>query len=281
MGFIYLRGSYFIEIPNSTGPVLRSPIKPKKSLGQHFLTDIGVIQEILQGIQAKAEDLVIEIGPGTGALTQGLVQRYKRLIAIEIDERAIKELHKRYPALDIRHADVLNPAWLTWIPPDEKALIVGNLPYYITSPILFLLIDHRERFEEAIIMIQKEVADRLLAKPNTKAYGILSVQVQLAASVEKIVEVPPSAFSPPPKVESTVLRLRFDQPRPNVDPEHLRKVIRQAFSQKRKMLRNTLGPWLSHRELAGWDLTRRAETLSTQEFVQLARDLAAYTPPEA
>lgn len=260
---------------------MRTPIKPKKSLGQHFLTDVGVIQEILQGIRAQAEELVIEIGPGTGALTQGLMPLYKRLIAIEIDERAIKELQKRYTSLDVRHADVLNPAWLVWIPPNEKATIVGNLPYYITSPILFLLIDHRECFREAIIMIQKEVADRLLAKPNTKAYGILSVQVQLAASVEKIVEVPPSAFTPPPKVESTVLRLRFDRPRPDVDPEHLRKVIRQAFSQKRKMLRNTLSPWVASRVLPGWDLTRRAETLSTEEFVQLARDLEPFTHPSA
>ena len=252
---------------------MRSPIKPKKSLGQHFLTDAGVIHEILQGIRAQSEDLVIEIGPGTGALTHGLLQRFKRLIALEIDERAINELHKRYTSLDIRHTDVLNPEWLKWIPPGEKATIVGNLPYYITSPILFLLIDHRECFQQAIIMIQKEVADRLFAKPNSKAYGILSVQVQLAARVEKIVDVPPSAFTPPPKVESTVLRLYFDQPRPEVDSEHLRKVIRQAFSQKRKMLRNTLSPWLSGRELPGWDLTRRAETLSTDEFVQLARDL--------
>lgn len=259
--------------PNTRSARLRQPIKPRKSLGQNFLTDHGIIEEIVSCLEANRDQPVVEIGPGTGALTSLLVNRYNRFRAIEIDERAVEVLKRQHAGIDIMQMDVLDAGWLLSLPSGERTAVIGNLPYYITSPILFLLIDNRERFSEAVIMVQKEVAERLVAKPGTKAYGILSVQLQLAASVEYKFTVPRTAFYPQPNVDSAIIRLIFDRPVPNVDGEHLRKVIRQAFSQKRKMLRNTLSPIMQGKNLDGWDLSRRAETLSLDEFVQLAKDL--------
>lgn len=260
--------------PNTRIARLRQPIKPRKSLGQNFLTDHGIIDHIVSSLGAGKDQLVVEIGPGTGALTALLVERYPRFRAIEIDTRAVELLKRSYPEMDIRQMDVLDAAWLQSLPNSERAAVIGNLPYYITSPILFLLIDNRDRFSEAVIMVQKEVAERLVAKPGTKAYGILSVQVQLAASVKYLFTVPRTAFYPQPNVDSAIIRLTFDRPLPDVDGEHLRMVIRQAFSQKRKMLRNTLSPIMHGKTLDGWDLSRRAETLSLDEFVRLAIDLS-------
>ena len=180
---------------------------------------------------------------------------------------------QKHPELNIHQMDVLETTWLEKMPSNETIAVIGNIPYYITSPILFLLIDNRERFSEAVIMVQKEVADRLVATPGNKTYGILSVQVQLAATVDYMFTVPRTAFHPQPNVDSAIVRLTFNKPVPDVDGEHLRKVIRQAFSQKRKMLRNTLSPLMQGNSLDGWDLTRRAETLSLEEFVQLAKEL--------
>lgn len=250
-------------------------IKPKKSLGQNFLTDHGIIDQIVDSLKAGRNNRVVEIGPGTGALTSILAHRYDNFKAIELDTRAVELLRQKQPGIDILQMDVLNKAWLDELPSSEKIAVIGNLPYYITSPILFLLIDNRERFSEAVIMVQKEVADRLVATPGNKTYGILSVQVQLAATVEYLFTVPRTAFHPQPKVDSAIIRLTFNKPVPDVDGEHLRKVIRQAFSQKRKMLRNTLSPLMMGKTLDGWDLTRRAETLSLDEFVQLAKELVA------
>ena len=252
---------------------LRQPIKPRKSLGQNFLTDHGVIDTIVDSLRAGKNHRVVEIGPGTGAMTSILSQRYNSFMAVELDSRAVEVLKQKVPGIDILQMDVLNEAWLHQQPSDEKIFVIGNLPYYITSPILFLLIDNRARFAEAVIMVQKEVAERLVATPGNKAYGILSVQVQLAATVEYLITVPRTAFYPQPNVDSAVVRLTFDKSVPDVDGEHLRAVIRQAFSQKRKMLRNTLAPIMRGRTLEGWDLTRRAETLSLDEFVQLAKEL--------
>lgn len=259
--------------PNTRTARLRQPIKPRKSLGQNFLTDHAIIEEIVSCLRADNNRLVVEIGPGTGALTSLLVNRFPKFRAIEIDERAVEVIKRQHPGIDIHQMDVLDASWLQSLPRDERVTVIGNLPYYITSPILFLLIDNRERFDEAVIMVQKEVGDRLVAKPGTKAYGILSVQVQLAATVEYMFTVPRTAFYPQPNVDSAIIRLKFDRTLPDVDSAHLRMVIRQAFSQKRKMLRNTLNPIMQNKSLVGWDLSRRAETLSLEEFVQLAKDL--------
>lgn len=216
---------------------------------------------------------VIEIGPGAGAMTGILFNKYPNFKAIELDERAVTLLRKTYPGIDILQTDVLDTSWLSALSPTRKTAVIGNIPYYITSPILFLLIDNRELFSQAVIMVQKEVGERLVAKPSTKAYGILSVQIQLAAEAEYLFTVPRTAFYPQPNVDSAIIRLTFNKQVPDIDGEHLRKVIRQAFSQQRKMLRNTLRPLMHDKSLDGWDLTRRAETLSLDEFVQLAKEL--------
>ncbi len=252
---------------------MQHSIKPKKSLGQNFLTVHSIIEQIVDSLKAGRDSRVVEIGPGTGALTAILATRYDDFRAIELDSRAVELLRQKHRGIKILQMDVLDRSWLDGIPEDEKIAVIGNLPYYITSPILFLLIDNRARFSEAVIMVQKEVADRLVATPGNKTYGILSVQVQLAASVEYMFTVPRTAFHPQPNVDSAIVRLTFDKPVPDVDGEHLRRVIRQAFSQKRKMLRNTLSPLMMGNTLSGWDLTRRAETLTLDEFVQLAKDL--------
>jgi 16S rRNA (adenine1518-N6/adenine1519-N6)-dimethyltransferase len=264
----------YANAPHNTRKApLHQPIKPRKSLGQNFLTDHGIVEQIVDSLRARKNQLVVEIGPGTGALTSILTNRFSHFRAIEIDNRAVEVLKQRYPGIDILQMDVLETAWLSQLPSEEKIAVIGNLPYYITSPILFLLIDNRERFSEAVIMVQKEVAERLVATPGNKTYGILSVQVQLAATVEYMFTVPRTSFHPIPNVDSAIVRLTFDKPVPDVDGEHLRRVIRQAFSQKRKMLRNTLSPIMHGKTLDGWDLTRRAETLSLDEFVQLAKEL--------
>jgi 16S rRNA (adenine1518-N6/adenine1519-N6)-dimethyltransferase len=274
---VYLMGVFlakYANAPHNTRKApLHQPIKPRKSLGQNFLTDHGVVERIVDSIQAKRDQLVIEIGPGTGALTTILLKRFDRFRAIEIDNRAVDVLKQRHPGIDILQMDVLDSSWFEHLPTSERIAVIGNLPYYITSPILFLLIDNRERFSEAVIMVQKEVAERLVATPGNKTYGILSVQVQLAATVEYLFTVHRNAFYPQPNVDSAIIRLTFDKPVPDVDGEHLRRVIRQAFSQKRKMLRNTLSPIMHGINLDEWDLTRRAETLSLDEFVQLAKEL--------
>lgn len=250
---------------------MHSPLKPKKSLGQNFLTDVGIVARIVGSLQVPNETPVVEIGPGTGVMTGLLQRQYPTFKVVELDDRAVKLLAGTFPGLDIHHGDVLDPAWFG--SGSEPMAVIGNIPYYITSPILFLLIDHKDRFRQAVLMVQKEVGERLAAQPGTKAYGILSVQAQLAAQVELLFTVPRTAFHPVPNVDSAVVRLTFDKPTPDVDAQFLRRVIRMAFSQRRKMLRNTLAPLLEGRDLPGWDLSRRAETLSLDEFVTLAKTL--------
>lgn len=252
---------------------MRQPIKPKKSLGQNFLTDPSIVSDIVNSLEMPPSSSIIEIGPGAGAMTGILFNKYPNFKAIELDERAVTLLRTTYPGIDILQTDVLDTSWLSDLSTSRKTAVIGNIPYYITSPILFLLIDNRELFSQAVIMVQKEVGERLVAKPSTKAYGILSVQIQLAAEAEYLFTVPRTAFYPQPNVDSAIIRLTFNKRVPDIDGEHLRKVIRQAFSQQRKMLRNTLRPLMQGKSLDGWDLTRRAETLSLDEFVQLAKEL--------
>ncbi|MEL7171263.1 MAG: 16S rRNA (adenine(1518)-N(6)/adenine(1519)-N(6))-dimethyltransferase RsmA, partial [Bacteroidota bacterium] len=164
---------------------MTSDLRPKKSLGQHFLHDRHAIARIVAALDAKQDDPVVEIGPGTGALTRPLAERFARLVALEVDERAIAVLQAELPDLDMRHTDVLDVDWGSLaeeLGASEHGLtVVGNLPYYITSPILFALLGARRHLRRAVVMMQKEVAERLVAEPGTKTYGILSVQLQLWA----------------------------------------------------------------------------------------------------
>ena len=217
-------------------------VRPKKGLGQHFLHDRHAIGRIIEAVGAEGDAPVVEIGPGEGALTHGLAARYGRLVALEVDREAIAHLQRALPGLDVRETDVLEAdfgALAHELGAGAHGLsVVGNLPYYITSPILFALLAARRHLRRAVVMIQKEVAERIVAVPGTKAYGILSVQLQLYARPSLLFTVPPGAFRPPPKVDSAVLQLDFaGVDEPDVDEADLRRVVRTAFGQRRKMLR--------------------------------------------
>lgn len=254
------------------------PLRPKQSLGQNFLRDPNMVRKIVGALEAPAGGRVVEIGPGMGALTGALLARFPDLTVIEVDERAVAYLRAAYPGLDVRHRDVLAVDWAALA--DEAGgplYVIGNLPYYITSQILFGLVDARPQVAEAVVMMQLEVAERLVAEPRTKAYGILSVQLQLFSHPELLFRVSPNVFYPRPDVTSAVVRLRFDAAvdTAGVDPGLLRTVIRTAFNQRRKTLRNSLSPWTRER---GLDLPedwarRRAEELTPPDFVTLVRHL--------
>ncbi|MEO1022686.1 MAG: 16S rRNA (adenine(1518)-N(6)/adenine(1519)-N(6))-dimethyltransferase RsmA [Bacteroidota bacterium] len=248
-------------------------IKPKKSLGQHFLTDRNVLNNIVREVNAVNQDRIIEIGPGTGALTRYLVSKSTDVHALEVDERAIELLKGELPEVHLHKQDVLKADWEALIARDGDTYVVGNLPYYITSPILFALLAHRTQFKEAILMMQKEVAERLVANSSTKAYGILSVQTQLMSTPELLFDVSPNSFSPPPKVMSSVIRLRFNSPALGCTDHALKHVVRTAFNQRRKKLSNALKRVLGDYIPPGFDLDERAEHWSPQTYAKLAEHL--------
>lgn len=247
--------------------------KTKKSLGQHFLTDGNIIAKILDSVRAKEGDRVIEIGPGTGALTKWLVKRHKDVHAVEVDDRAIEVLKRELPELVIHHQDILKTDLTSLMKEDGETIIVGNLPYYITSPILFAVLEQRHLFKEAIFMMQKEVAMRLVANTSTKDYGILSVQTQLMSTPELLFDVSPNCFNPPPKVMSSVVRLTFDRPDLPCTDKMLKSVVRTAFNQRRKKLSNSLKPVLGDEMPEGFDYDLRAENWEPDKYAKLAERL--------
>jgi len=252
-------------------------IQPKKSLGQNFLRDPNTVRRIVDSLRAPISAHVVEIGPGLGALTVQLAGRYAALTALEVDQRMVQYFRSEHPHLDVRHADVLTADWAALVAEKGGPLhVIGNLPYYITSQILFSLIEGREAIREAVIMMQLEVAERLVAVPRTKEYGILSVQTQLHASAEILFRVSPNVFFPRPDVTSAVVRLTFDRPPTDVASEDLRTVVRAAFNQRRKTLRNSLSSVAQN-----WDgalpeqwARSRAEELTPGDFVILTRALS-------
>ena len=256
----------------------------KKRFGQNFLQDRQVVERIITAAQLNADSSVVEIGPGRGALTEPLLAAAGKVLVCEVDPDLIRFWQQRaLPNLEVVEGDVLEHDWITTFnaPPYK---LVANLPYNISTPILFKLIAHRELFSRLVLMFQREVGERLLAQPGGKDYGILSVLCQVWYDISKVVLVKPGAFYPPPKVDSLVLR--FDplaQPRfPLYGWEHFRRVVKAAFAQRRKSLRNTLtsGGWGREEvaaALASADIEsgRRAETLSLVEFSRLSGALAA------
>lgn len=244
--------------------------RTKKSLGQHFLTDNNIINKILKSVNAEDGDRVIEIGPGTGALTKWLVQQHKDVHAIEVDQRAVAVLEEQLEGLTIHQKDVLKVDWTELITETGNTYVIGNLPYYITSPILFSLLESREYFSEAILMMQKEVAQRLVASPSNKDYGILSVQTQLMSTPEILFDVSPNSFSPPPKVMSSVIRLTFDKPKLPCSDKTLKTVVRTAFNQRRKKLSNSLKPAVGDFFPDGFNYDERAENWSPDRYADLA-----------
>jgi 16S rRNA (adenine1518-N6/adenine1519-N6)-dimethyltransferase len=217
-------------------------LKQKPKLGQNFLVDPAACIAIADALGDISRETVVEIGPGAGAITELLAPRAHRVVAIELDRDLAARLRAQFPALEIIEADVLTVDLNTLRREGEKLRVVGNLPYYITSGILLRLFHFNSSIASAVIMMQREVADRVAAAPGSRDYGLLSATTQLYAKVERILTLPPSAFMPPPDVHSTVLRLTM-RPRfaeLGVDPETFLHFLRQSFAQKRKTLGKNL-----------------------------------------
>ncbi|MFN5722522.1 MAG: 16S rRNA (adenine(1518)-N(6)/adenine(1519)-N(6))-dimethyltransferase RsmA [Betaproteobacteria bacterium] len=246
----------------------------RKRFGQHFLADEGVIGDIVRAIAPAPGQALVEIGPGLGALTAPLLQRCKALTVIELDRDLAARLRKR-EGLTVVESDVLKVDFGALADAAGQSLrVVGNLPYNISTPILFALLPWAHRIADQHFMLQKEVVDRMAARPQTGDYGRLSVMLQWRYEVEPLLEVPPEAFDPPPRVDSTVVRL---VPRPDaapVDAALFEEMVQVAFSQRRKLLRHTLGRWLQARaDGVDFDLQRRAEEVPVAEYVALALGL--------
>lgn len=245
-------------------------IRPKKSLGQHFLNDQNIIAKIAESIPAGEGDRVIEIGPGTGALTEVLLQDFDDVHAVELDQRAIEVLKEKYPKLPVYHLDVLKVDWNVLAIGKEKTHVVGNLPYYITSQILFSLLESRSLLASAILMMQKEVAERIVSDIRTKDYGILSVQTQLMSTPEILFDVSRHCFDPPPNVDSAMVKLTFDKGPLNCTDAHLKTVVRTAFNQRRKKLSNALKPIIPKEDLPeGFDYDKRPEAWTPDIYEKL------------
>jgi 16S rRNA (adenine1518-N6/adenine1519-N6)-dimethyltransferase len=254
--------------------------RPKKSFGQHFLHEKRYIERIVAAMSPRAEDFVVEIGPGEGALTLPLLAVAGRLTAIELDTDLIPGLQARAAGvgeLSIIHADVLKVDFtaLAHRHGVERLRIAGNLPYYISSPILFHCVEHAGAIADMHFMLQKEVVDRMAAEPGSKVYGRLSVMLQLACRVEPLFTVPPGAFRPPPKVDSAVVRLRPLAPHElhDADPARVHAIVKAAFAQRRKTLANGLKQLMDSEAIrrADVDPKARAETLAPADFVRLAK----------
>ncbi|MDX9932512.1 MAG: 16S rRNA (adenine(1518)-N(6)/adenine(1519)-N(6))-dimethyltransferase RsmA [Bacteroidales bacterium] len=247
------------------------PVKPKKSLGQHFLNDQNIARKIAGSLQFVSDnELVVEIGPGSGFMTQFLVDMPYRLLLIETDRESVEYLNQRFPQLSdsIIHRDVLKVHFSEY---SEKPIsVIGNMPYNISGPLLFMALDQRMMLNEWIGMLQKEVADRIVAKPSTKAYGILSVLLQAYFDVDLLFNVPPSVFIPPPKVNSAVIRLipkKSDIPQ--CDYSQLKMLVKTAFNQRRKTMRNSLKNFFSADILTNPVFNKRPEELTWREFEDL------------
>jgi 16S rRNA (adenine1518-N6/adenine1519-N6)-dimethyltransferase len=250
--------------------------QPRKRFGQHFLTDDSVIDRIVDAIDPRPGQAVVEIGPGLGAMTGPLTQRLDRLSVIELDRDLAQRL-RRQPKLDVIEADVLKVDIAALAAERGQPLrIVGNLPYNISTPILFHLLEAVEHVVDQHFMLQKEVVERMAAGPGGKEYGRLSVMLQWRYRIESLFDVPPESFDPPPRVDSAIVRMR-PWPTPRVLPVGmLEDLVRVAFSQRRKLLRHTLGRWLDERAYGGaFDLQRRAEEVSVDEYLDLAAALPA------
>ena len=248
----------------------------RKRFGQHFLVDHGVIDGIVGAIDPQPGQALVEIGPGLGALTLPLLQRTDRLTVIELDRDLAARL-RRDARLDVVEADVLRVDFVALAQRLGGALrVVGNLPYNISTPILFHLLDAVEHVQDQHFMLQKEVVERMASAPGSKDYGRLSVMLQWRYAIESVLDVPPSAFDPPPRVDSAVVRMRPLLAPAGVDAALLGELVTVAFSQRRKLLRHTLGRWLEARGLAdGFDVQRRAEEVPVAEYLALAARVQA------
>lgn len=258
--------------------------RAKRSLGQNFLIDQNIQRNIVDALDPQPTETVLEIGPGYGALTQHLLGRAQRLVLVELDNALAAQLQKRFaddPAVDVLHRDVLDLALEEVTDAPEALRVIGNIPYNITTPIVFALLERRPRPRDVLLMVQREVAERMTAAPGGKQFGALAVGVQAVAEVETVLQVGRRAFRPVPDVESAVVRITPHVP-PRLEPAEeiaLRNLSRVAFGRRRKQFQRTLRDayGLDPAEVQqiearlGTDLRQRPETFSPAEFVRLAR----------
>ena len=249
----------------------------RKRFGQHFLTDQGVIADIVDAIDPQPGQHMVEIGPGLAAMTQPLVERLGHLQVIELDRDLAARL-RQHKQLTVHEADVLKVdiTALAIALGTSSMRVVGNLPYNISTPILFHLLDHVAAIQDQHFMLQKEVVERMVAAPSTAAYGRLSVMLQWRYAMAMVLEVGPMAFEPPPRVDSAVVRM-VPHPQPTPVPlALLSELVQVAFSQRRKLLRHTLGKWLQERGVGSdFDVQRRAEEVTVADYVRLAQQVSA------
>ena len=259
--------------------------RARKRFGQNFLSDPNIIRKIIDGIRPQPGELMVEIGPGLGAMTAPLIERLGHLHVVEIDRDLIARLHERYTTvqLTVHEGDALKFDFGSLCGSQDAGAqpalrIVGNLPYNISTPILFHLADFADKVKDMTFMLQKEVVMRMVAAPGTEEYGRLSVMLQYRFRMGRLFDVPPGAFRPAPKVMSAIVHLR---PRPVEqltarDPLLMSAIVKAAFGQRRKTLRNTLREWLAEADWAalGIDATRRGETLSLADYVRITNHVA-------
>ena len=251
----------------------------RKRFGQPFLSDGGIIDAIVRAIDPRPGQPMVEIGPGLAALTQPLVERLGRLTVIELDRDLAARL-RLHGQLDVIESDVLKVdfAQVQQALGAPKIRVVGNLPYNISTPILFHLLDAVDVIEDQHFMLQKEVIDRMVAVPSTSDYGRLSVMLQWRYAMENVLHVPPQSFDPPPRVDSAIVRMVPHAEPQKLDVKLLSELVRVAFSQRRKLLRHTLGKWLEQHDYAGeFDVRRRAEEVPVAEYLALAQQVKVNT----
>ncbi len=258
----------------------RPGFRPKKRFGQHFLRNQGVIDLIVEAIARVAKAKLVEIGPGKGALTLPLTRMVSQIDVIEVDNDLVKWLGEQ-PGLRgkirIHHTDVLQFDFGSIASPDDKITIVGNLPYNISTPLLFHLLDYSDCIDAMVVMLQREVAERIQAAPGTKDYGRLSVMMQLRCRVAHLFDIEPAAFYPAPQVHSSMLALHPLPPRAVTNHHLLQDVVKKAFAQRRKTIRNALKGVAGDGDLrgAGIDPASRGETIRPEQFIALTKLLAA------
>lgn len=257
--------------------------RPKKFLGQNFLTDENIARKITESLKVTGNDTVIEIGPGQGILTKYLMKLTRNFTAVELDKSIYINLKEKFKEeLNIIHQDFLKFDLIKFsesLTGNSKIKIIGNIPYNITSEILFKLFNNNDLIDSAVLMMQKEVAQRLQAKPNTKEYGILAVQTQVNSDPKILFNVSSSSFFPKPKVESSVVKLNFECRKYLIkDKEIFRNLVRSSFGQRRKTLGNSLKSFFERMNLTEskpeFDYGRRAENVSIEEYVKLSNDIS-------
>ncbi len=250
-------------------------IQPIKKLGQNFLVDKNIIKKIINQINPLNEDIFLEIGPGQGALTEHLVSKAKKVYAVEIDTRVIEILQKNFPMLNLINQDILKFQFDSL--KEKNIRVAGNIPYNITSPILFALIKNRNYITDCHLMMQLEVAKRLIAKKNSRDYGILSVILDYFGTTDFCFKISPNVFYPRPKVYSAIVRINFTKK--NIDEEFNKlfiQVVKAAFQNRRKTLKNSLSNSIFKDcsfEKSELDLSKRAEQLSTSDFIELTKHI--------